>query len=303
MLIGYTLICLIFGTTFLAIKIGINAGFPPLLFAGLRFTVGGLITLALVLLRRRSLPVSRADYRDIALVGLTSTIVPFAGLFWAEQFISSGLASILTSILPMLTMLTAARRTRPSHVQWLGVVAGTAGVVLVSFPGLDMGVRGIALAAIATVILGEFSTAWGGHRAKEVMSRGTDSQVLAALQMLTGGLGLLLGSLLFEHRLPHGMPAAGWVALLYLTIIGSVVARGLYYWLISRMGPLLPSTWTYVSPIIATFVGAWLLAEPFTWGTLAGLLLVLTGAALTDLPSLKLMIGTLKRGPAAVPLP
>lgn len=289
---GYLLMCLIFGTTYLAIKVGIDAGLPPLFFAALRFAIAGPITLGLVLLRRLPLPRRPQQYMALALVGFLNTTLVYAILFWAEQHVSSGMAAILLAASPMLVMLIQ-RRWEPSSrwLQLLGLVAGIASVGLVILQQAQLGLGTAPIQASALLLLSGFCLALGSVRARAVMESGIHPLTLNAFQMLFGGAGLLLCSLLVEQPLRLGpILPAGWAAVGYLSIIGSVLGFGIYYGLVARIGPLFPSTWTYIAPVVATVTGALLLGEPAGWQLVTGLVLVLTGAGLTDPHALRRLL-------------
>lgn len=283
MLVGYLLMCLIFGTTFMAIKVGLNAGAPPLFFAGLRFTLAGLLALGLVLLRRIPVSAQPKALRQIALVGLTNTTITFAALFWAEQYLSSGLAATLSAGSPLFTLLFmqgGLRRLRLPQV--IGIMLGLVGVLLVMQPHLGLGGGMMAVVAACVLLLGELASAWGSVRSQAVMQSGIHPLTFNAIQMLCGGPALLVASLALESGASHALQPTTWGALLYLVLVGSVIGVGLYYWLIARTGPVLPSTWTYVSPVVATGVGALMLGESVGPFTLVGLALVLGGVVLAD---------------------
>lgn len=292
LLAGYLVMCTIFGTTYLAIKLGIDAGLPPLFFAALRFALAGPLALGLLLVRRLPLPKRREQYLAIALVGLFNTTFVYAALFWAEQYISSGMAAILLAASPMLVVLIQNRwRQSGRWIQWAGIASGISGVLLVISQQLGSGLDRTQLGAAALLLLCGLSLAYGSVHSKAVMATGVHPLALNALQMLSGGLGLLLCSLLLEFpvRLATIQPS-GWGAVVYLSIIGSILGFGIYYALVSRVGPLFPSTWTYVAPVIATIAGALVLREPAGWQTVTGLALVLTGAAVTDPDALRALL-------------
>lgn len=295
MLVGvYLLMCTIFGTTYLAIKVGVDAGLPPLLFAAIRFAIAGPITLAIVLIRRLPLPRRPAQYAALAVVGFFSTTLVYATLFWAEQYVSSGMAAILFATSPMLVMLVQRRWSQSGRwVQIAGLAAGMLGVVLVTLQQAQPALGTTRLSAPALLLLGGFCLALGSVRARAAMESGIHPLILNAFQMLFGALGLLLCSFVFEFPTRFMLGPVGWAAwgaLAYLAIIGSVVGFGIYYWLVARTGPLFASTWTYMAPVVATVTGALVLAEPVGWQTVAGLLLVLVGAGLTDPEGLRRLL-------------
>ncbi|HET9452487.1 MAG TPA: EamA family transporter [Aggregicoccus sp.] len=286
MLPAYLLMCAIYGTTFLAIKVGLDAGFPPFLFAGVRFLFAGLVVLGVLWARRVELPRGREALGSLALIGLGNTFIPFACLYSAERFIPSGVAAMLTSTGPALVtlFLLALERRRPEPLQWVGLAAGLAGVWLLVLPTLQPGSYSTAtLVAAGSVLLAQVAAAWATVYSKRVLSRGVAPLAMSGVQMLFGGVGLLLLSAGFERGplLFADAPRALW-ALGYLMVMGSMVGSGIYFWLVKRTGPVFPSTWLYVSPMLALFLGALVLGEPLQATSLSGAVLVLAGVLLTN---------------------
>jgi drug/metabolite transporter (DMT)-like permease len=105
MLLGYAVMCLIFGTTFLMIKIGLQDGMPPFLFAGLRFFIAGALILLMIYWRKSAKILPMRVYVEIAAIGWLMTSIPFAALFWAQQYIASGLAALLVATAPIFTTI------------------------------------------------------------------------------------------------------------------------------------------------------------------------------------------------------
>ncbi len=282
-LIAYILMCIIFGTTYLAIKVGVDAGLPPLLFAALRFAIAGPVSLLIVLLRRLPLPTKASQYGALAGVGLFSTTLVYAILFWAEQYIPSGIAAVLLAGAPMLVIVVRRRWSQAYRaVQIAGLCAGITGVIMVVLPQVGGDWGAAPLWAAGLLLLSGLFLAIGSVRAREAMEQGVHPLTLNAFQMLFGGLGLFICSLLFEFPVNVSFTPAGFAALAHLSIVGSVVGFGIYYWLVARIGPLLSSTWTYLAPAVATAAGVLVLRESAGWPVLVGVPLVVLGAALTD---------------------
>jgi len=286
MLPAYLLMCLIYGTTFLAIKVGLSAGFPPFLFAGVRFLLAGLVVLAVLRARGVVLPRGRESLRSLALIGLGNTLIPFACLYSAQRYIPSGVAAMLTSTGPALVtlFLIALERRRPEPLQWVGLGVGLAGVWLLMLPTLQPGSYSSAtLVAAGTVLLAQIAAAWATVYSKRVLSRGVAPLAMSGAQMVFGGAGLLLLSLAAERGplLFTDAPRA-LAALAYLMVMGSMVGSGIYFWLVKKTGPVFPSTWLYVSPMIALLLGARVLGEPLQASSLGGAVLVLGGVLLTN---------------------
>jgi drug/metabolite transporter (DMT)-like permease len=294
MLVAYLLMCLIYGTTFFAIKLGMLSGFSPFFFAGIRFGAAGLLILCFLIAKKKPLPASRNDFRDLLSLGFCMTFLPFAALYWGEQHISSGLAALLTAFGPIVVVLFGLLYERKPLIlwQWIGLALGFAGIFLVVFPQLLIGFSLSWLIGAAVILLSEIAFAWGAVFSKRLLSNGLTPLTVNSFQMLYGSLGLLALSLLFEPvRFVGTDPATAIATLLYLIVCGSVIASGIYYWLVKRTNPLFPTTWLYVSPVIALFVGNWLLEERLYPSSLVGTALVIAGVVLTNIRDWQQILG------------
>jgi drug/metabolite transporter (DMT)-like permease len=281
-IIAYIILCSIFGTTFLAVKSGINAGFAPFMFAGLRFLIAGLVLVSYTGIRGMLRGLGKQDWLQVGLIGLAMTTGKFAALYWAMQYISSGSSALLVAIFPIMVVIASylIQRDRITGLQRLGLLLGFAGVYLI----VDMRVAGNGwIVGAAAIMAGEFINAMGAVYSRQVLNRGISPVVLNGVQMLVGSIGLIVLSLLWETApLPSLDPRLGWLAMWYLVVAGSIIGAGIYYWLIKMMGPLIPSTWSYVSPVIALVVGMVVLNETVTTRSWFGAAVVLTGVVLTN---------------------
>ena len=274
----YAFMCAIFGTTFLAIKIGVDAGAPPFLFAGTRFLFAGLVVLAITRLCNIKTSIPAARRKDIVLIGTFMTAIMFGCLYWGERYISSSVAALLAATTPIMIGI----------VEWLqGVRQGIwikafrlllsfIGVTLAVLPALGVNGTAEALLAVFVILAAEAGCVFGTMRSKTVLSTGINPFVLNGWQMLIGGAMLVLLSLFTESATNLFSPTIS-LSWLYLVLLGSLAGHGSYYWLVRHAGPLLPSTWTYISPIIAQFVGYYFLAEYVSGYSFLGLALVLFG--------------------------
>jgi drug/metabolite transporter (DMT)-like permease len=274
----FSLVCAIFGTTFLAIKLGVAAGAPPFLFAGIRFTIAGLVLGAALLASGRiGLRALGALAPRAILLSLLYIVVNFGATFWAEQYIGGSTAAQIDAVGPIASAILSAaflgKRLRPAH--GLGIAAGFAGVwLIVRGVGAPDGGRSI----IASVVMlgGAVGFAGASILYKRLFDDSVDSFAVNALNMLSGGLGLLVLSALSGER---GFPAtsAALLPLLYLVVAGSLVGHSANLWLVKKAGPLFTSSWSYVSPVIATAVGAAALGEKVSLWSAAGAALTLIG--------------------------
>jgi drug/metabolite transporter (DMT)-like permease len=285
-IINYIFICIIFGTTFLAIKFGIESGVSPLFSAGIRFTLAGLIVILYFLLK--GVNVKKFIFsKRIMYIGFCLTFMTFSTLYWAEQYITSGLAAVLSATGPMMILLFQLRRNNKGieRKQLIALLMAFAGVIFVCLPGISQHVSYLWVAACIAVLLGEAFYGFGSISSKEILTEySTVSPFLInAFQMLYGGIFLLLVSFLFEK--PTIESLSSWDAvwpILYLVFIGSIGGHGLYSWLLSKTNPVFPSTWLYVSPLIASVLGYFVMDEPIKPIMAIGGILILSGVFIAN---------------------
>jgi drug/metabolite transporter (DMT)-like permease len=251
------------------------------LFAGLRFSAAGALLLGVLLLRRRSAwrDVKRLSPRAFA-VSLPLTTITFGAMYWAERRIDSGLMSRLEALGPVVTALLARALlgSRLPRIAWLGLGLGvTGGALLASAAqGGQAEPAGLGLALVSVV-----AYAAGLVLYDRLFGADDDPMIVSALQSLLGGLALLAAAPLLERAVwPPTAPA--WLALAYLTIAGSIVGHSLSLVVVRDAGSVFASSWLYVSPPIATVLGALVLGERFGTTELLGTGLALSGVYLVS---------------------
>ncbi|WP_088043474.1 DMT family transporter [Bacillus sp. EAC] len=285
-IINYIFVCIIFGTTFLAIKFGIESGVSPLFSAGIRFTIAGIIVILFFLLKGKKIR-SFIFSKRLMFMGFCLTFMTFSSLYWAEQYITSGLAAVLSATGPMMIVLIqlSRKQKRIERKQLIALIMAFTGVICVCLPGMSQHVSNLWIIACIAVLISEIFYAIGSINSKEIL---TDYEkvspfLINAVQMLYGGILLLLFSLLVEK--PNLSSLTTWDAqwpILYLVFIGSIGGHGLYSWLISKTNPVFPSTWLYVSPLIASVLGYFVLDEPIKAIMAFGGILILTGVFIAN---------------------
>ncbi|MEC2861324.1 EamA family transporter [Bacillus cereus] len=288
---NYILVCIIFGTTFLTIKIGIEAGAPPLFSAGIRFFLAGIILMIIFKLKRKEI-MPHIFSKRIVYAGFCLTFMTFASLYWSEQYISSGLAAVLSATGPMMILLIQAKRNREKlqKEQLVALVIALIGVIFVSLPGMHQQVSFIWSIACIVLVIGELFYGIGSIRSKEILSdlSNVSPFLINGIQMFYGGILLLIASIIVEQ--PNVTVLTSWSVqwpILYLIFIGSIGGHGLYYWLLSKTNPVFPSTWLYVSPLIAIIVGYIILGEPLNPTMGMGACLILIGVFLANRSTLR----------------
>ncbi|CAI8987449.1 EamA-like transporter family [Brevibacillus sp. IT-7CA2] len=295
-LLNYVIMCLIFGTTFLAIKVGIDAGAPPFFSAGLRFFLAGVILFSFMLWKKQT-RLSLLLHKEMFLTGIGLTFGTFATLYWAEQHISSGIAAILSATAPLMVMLlqTGISRQKLSAISWAGCLVGFVGVVLLILPGATtISFSFLWLAGCVAVILGQIFYSGGAVYSRRVIQRFQDTSPIAlnAAQMMYGGAMLLVLSLFTEQvHIESTLTANAILSLLYLIVVGSMMGHTIFYWLVAKTNPVFPSTWLYISPLIALSLGVILYNEPLYLLSLVGGITIIVGIILINMDGLKQLIG------------
>jgi drug/metabolite transporter (DMT)-like permease len=280
----FLLLCLIWGSTWLFIKLGLR-DLPPLSFAATRFLLATIILSAIVAARRASLPRGRAEWALIAKTGVLAFALNYGLLFWGEQHISSGLAALIQATIPVFGMLLAhpylpgerlnARRLSGALLGVIGV-----GVIFSSQLGAE---GGMAMWGSAAVLAGAVFVAYANVLVKAKGAR-LDAPVLAAGQMACGFVVLAAAGLAFEgNPLNFRWTRLAVVCLLYLTLVGSVAAFLLLYWLVRHVDVTKTMLIALVTPLAAVLLGVLVLGEEVTWRTLAGGALILAGIRLVML--------------------
>ncbi|HZE71929.1 MAG TPA: EamA family transporter [Pyrinomonadaceae bacterium] len=277
----WLLLCCIWGSTWLFIKLGL-ADLPPLTFAGIRFVIAAAILFCLIAIRRQRLPRNRSDWVLLAVTGVLSFSLNYGLLFWGEQYISSGLAALLQATIPAFGLVIAhfylpGERMTPAKV--VGVLMGVAGVAVIFSNQLAVS-GNQALAGSGALVLSSICVAYSNVLLK---AKGTnlDPAIIAAGQMVCGLVPLLVVGIPLEGNPFHyHWTTMAVVALFYLAIIGSVVAFLLYYWLVHNMDVTKTMLIALVTPIVAVTLGMLVLSEELNWRTLAGGAMIMLGIGL-----------------------
>jgi drug/metabolite transporter (DMT)-like permease len=247
----------IWGSTYLAIRVAL-VSFPPFLLMGSRFlTAGGLMFLFLRL-RGVAAP-DRSQWLHALIIGALLLGGGMGGVAFAEQWISSSLAAISVATIPIWTALFLGLWGQsPTRVEWLGIITGFLGVGLLSFDG---NLRANPIGAIA-LLIAPLCWSFGSALSRKLLL--APGAMGSATEMLMGGLVLLLLSWGHgEHLVGLPVTTALW-AWLYLVVFGSFIAFSAYMFLLGRVRPTLATSYAYVNPIIAVILGVFLAGEQIT---------------------------------------
>jgi drug/metabolite transporter (DMT)-like permease len=275
-------LCGIWGSTWLGIKLGLR-DLPPLTFAGIRFALAAVLLGVVVRLRKRpTAGLTPDDWWILAYTGFLSITVNYALVFWGEQYISSGLAALLSATVPLFGFPIAHWYLAAEPLTWrkvAGAILGLLGVAIV-FSG-ELGIGGTrSLWASAGIVMAALATAHAGvlvkHRATHI-----DPSVLAGVQMAGGCIPLLVAGIALEgNPLTFRWTPLAFTSLAYLTIVGSVIAFMMYYWLIRHTAVSGVLMIPLVTPLIALLFGVLFGGETIGWHTALGGSAIIAGVAL-----------------------
>ena len=278
-LTAFAIIYLVWGSTFLAIRVGV-AEVPPLLFAAMRFLVAGAVLVAWTVARGERLP-TRRQWLSVVLLGMLIFLIDYGLLFWAEQRVPSGIAAVMLATIPVFMALAEILFLRTQKLTArlaLALVVGLLGVVVLtlrSVAGLGdsaldgLGATALIVSAISWAVASSLTRRLPLPESK-VMSSGT--------QMLAGGLLLTIASAGFGefHRFdPSAVSLKAWMALLYLIVAGSIIGFTAYVWLIHHQSPTKVGTYAYVNPVVAVVLGYFFGGEALGIRAVLGTLCVL----------------------------
>lgn len=276
----WLILCGIWGSTWLFIKLGLE-DLPPFTFASIRFVIACTILLAIIRIRSLRLPRARGDWSLLAVTGILSFGFNYGMVFWGEQYVTSGLAALLQATIPAFGLVLAHFYLPGERLSWSrigGVILGVLGVGVVFSNQLAIAGRQALIGCVA-LIFGSFCAAYANVLVK-ARGKHLDPAVLAGGQMFFGLLMLLAVAITFEGN-PlrfHWTPMAA-IALLYLAVVGSVIAFLLYYWLVLNMDVTNTMLIALVTPVVAVILGMLVLNEQISWRTLAGGAMIMLGIA------------------------
>jgi drug/metabolite transporter (DMT)-like permease len=277
-LLAFAIIYFVWGSTFLAIRVGVRE-VPPFLLASMRFLAAGLALYLWMLVKGERSPSVR-QWMSASLLALLMFAIAYGMLFWAEQRVPSGIAAVILATIPVfmaLSEIVILRTQRLSVRLALALLIGMGGVAVLMSRSLNLGGAPIDRAGAVALIFGAVS--WSVASALTRKLPLPPSKVMSAgVQMLAGGAMLAVAAgLLGEFRgfRPLRVSSEAWLALLYLIVAGSIVGFTAYVWLIHHESPTKVGTYAYVNPVVAVLVGYFLGGEALSLRTVLGTLFVL----------------------------
>ena len=277
-LLAFAIIYFVWGSTYLAIRVGVRE-VPPLLLAAMRFLVAGLVLYGWMVAQGERSPSVR-QWASASLLAILIFVIDYGLVFWAEQQVPSGLAAVMMATIPVFMALSEIifLRTQRLTVRLaLALLIGIGGVAVLVSRTLNLG--GAPVDRVGAVALIVASMSWS---VASVITRKLplpSSKVMSSgAQMLAGGIFLALAAAAlgeFRNFHPSSVSRGAWFALLYLIVAGSIIGFTAYVWLIHHESPTKVGTYAYVNPVVAVLVGYFLGGEGLGVRTILGTLLVL----------------------------
>ncbi len=278
-LVALFTVYIVWGSTYLAIRYAVET-IPPFLMAALRFLIAGAIFFAWGLVRKHA-PPTRAQWKTGLIVGGFLLVGGNGLVVYAEQTVPSGMAALLVSMVPLWMVLFSREKT--SILSWCGILGGFVGLVMLMWPSIAGQIGALPLHGCLLLCLASVLWAIGSVYSKRAPH--PESHVMAtAAQMLAGGLLLLIIGLGMGEKVdPNNVSARSLWSLVYLIAFGALVGFTAYTWLLRMTSISVASTYAYVNPVVAIFLG-WLVAdEPIRAGTIiASAVIILSVVVITS---------------------
>lgn len=285
-ILGFVVICLIWGSSWAAVKIGIES-IPPLLSLGIRFTLASSILGLIVFVNHLTVPTEKKFWMLVLIMCLTSFTVPFVLIYWAQLKVGSGLASILFATYPFWVAIVShfiLPNEKITPVRIIGITIGFLGVIFIFNDGFsDISIR--MFYGMAAIIVGSIIQAFGlvflrrlGEEAHPV--------TLNFCSMSLSALPLFAASFIFEDYSNIFFNAQSIESILYLSIFCTVITFVIYFWLVKHIEAVILSLSAFMTPVIAVIIGVIVMGEKITNDVYIGSALVLIGVAVASIGDL-----------------
>jgi drug/metabolite transporter (DMT)-like permease len=280
--LAWIAVCIVWGTTYLAIRVGLES-IPVALLAGLRWVVAGAILAAIVPLLGQRLPPLRM-WRSIAIIGFLMAVVGNGGVVWAQQFVASGLAAVVVAMVPFWSVMIEALLPNGERVNGrtlIGLVVGFFGIVVLVWPELTLGGQEGRAFVYGVIALQIACAGWalGTSYLKRNPTNGSPLGSLALQMLLSGVMLIAIGTATGEWRQLSFTPRT-LGAMAYLVLFGSLLGYTAYLYALKNLPVSTVSLYAYVNPVIAVVLGSAVLAEPFTMRIVVASVLVFSGIAI-----------------------
>ncbi|KAF0153219.1 MAG: DMT superfamily drug/metaboltie permease [Ignavibacteria bacterium] len=285
--LAYILICLLWGSTWLAIRLGLDS-LTPIFSAGIRFTFASMLILIIMKYKKIELQKDPLSVKLYLILAYFSFVIPFGLVYWAEQFIPSSLASIIFAVMPFFVILFSVFAFKDQKImpaQVFGVILGFVGILVIFSEDLFVDLKNDLL-GMAAVLVSSVMQAGIAVTMKKY-GKNLNPVSMNFVPLLLAGLTMMLFGLLFEEYSKNKFDLNALISVGYLALFGTVLTFTTYYWLMKKINIVLLSISTFITPIIAVILGWAVLGEKFTSQIIAGSSLVLVGILFANFNALK----------------
>ena len=289
-IVAFACVYFFWGSTYVAIRFGVQV-LPPFVLASVRYLIAGPLMLAICAARGMKLRQTKRDFAILAAIGILMLGIGNMGLVWCEQFLPSGLASLLIAVIPIYVALIEVLMPRGEGLRargWMGIGIAFIGLVILLSPGLRDGIhdKGGQLLASFVAIASAFAWTWGSILSRRSKLAAT-AFVAAAWEMLFGGIFNSLCLLVSGEGHNVRWTAQGMWSIAWLVVFGSLVGYTAYVYLLDHVPVAKVSTYAYINPIVAVGLGALFLGERLVPIEYAGMAAILIAVYLVTSSKLK----------------
>lgn len=280
---------IVWGSTYLGIKIAIET-FPPFLMAGIRFLIAGVFLYGFVVVKEKKQP-KLIEWRDTTIIGTLLLLGGNGLVVIAEKTIPSSIAAIVIATVPLWMIVIAwllKSQTKPNKSTLIGTFIGFIGVVILMFPSHQEHLYFDAFGLLLTLLAAILWSLGSIYSQKAILP--TSVMLSTAMQMLSGGLVLIIVATLFgEWKEFHAetLSSRSLFAFAYLVFIGSLVGFSAYVWLLKNVSPYLASTYAFVNPMVALFLGYFFADEVLSMKALIATVLIISAVVIITLSKAK----------------
>lgn len=285
--LAYLAVCFFWGSTYLAIKIGVEDLAPSVL-AGTRFLIAGTVMLLYAKMTGKAFPALKSDFIKNALVGIFMLLGANGLVVYAEQWVDSGVTSLMVSLVPIwiaIIELLILRTVKLSLKGYFGLLLGLFGVYLLVRPGNSISmidVKGVIFLLTATFLWASGSMISQYVKKKEAIIANI------GFQMLFGGIGLGIVSIITGDIFTAHFTLKGVLSVLYLITFGSIIGFSSYIYILQKWPATKAGTYAYVNPVVAVVLGFFILDEPLTMSMVFSMAVILIGVYMVQTAKIKL---------------
>jgi len=284
--LAYAMLCFIWGSTWIAIRFGLES-LTPIFSAGIRFSIASAAIFVLMRVKGISVQKDRVSVRLYLLMGFFSFVIPFGLVYWAQQFVPSGMASVLFAVYPFWVVIFSYIRMPGEFIGFykiFGTVLGFSGIVVI-FSDSFIGDMNDYLIGMFAVVLSGTMQAWIAVSIKK-FGHHLHPLSMNFIPMVIAAVSMILIALFFEDLSSTKIDENAVLSILYLAFFGSVVTFTSFYWLIKHVNVVILSLIAFITPIVALILGFLLYSEELSTRHFLGTALVLTGVVWANLGNL-----------------